>query len=225
MAILAFQESLVGLCCALIYTAVEDLVLKPQDKMYDMVVEFCEATILSFYSIGFETYSVLKAAHPVLVGDLLNLTELRYYNNLKTQTLADLPACPLKDYLTIPSTEESHCKNRTKLAGLSKAFTYPVICVNSSVANVVSKSLVFNADDTAARKALCMFRKIFIKNYVRKHRAWPPTEFTGPVPGPLADARSKGVWSEPKDKEWPSIWFENVEIHECLEFDWQVDPI
>ena len=70
-------------------------------------------------------------------------------NSLFDTVLAELPPCELTDQLLRPATSKKALLQRIELAGMSKCFTYPVIDVEESINNVVSKSKIFNACELA----------------------------------------------------------------------------
>ena len=225
MAVLAFQDACVGLFDALVFTIVDDATQMKDLPLLPMVQDVISCTIDSIMALGDEVYDVLKALHPLAVGRLLLVLETRYQNQLFQTVVSELPSCPLVTLChSVEETVEA-CERFLCASTVSKCFTYPVADVDQSVDNVVSKSGVYNPDTKAGTKALGPFRKLFCRSFVRKHKCWPPVRVTGHVSSVILGAIDRGCWDEVPSMPWPSTDFLNIEIQQCLDFDWQIDVL
>lgn len=223
MALVAVQEAVIGMLDSLLFVIAEDSSTGLEDPMLDELELFINAGIQSAVDLGEVVYDVLKAMHALSVGKLLDVLDEGFQNQLYTSTLAEVPECRLKTWVTRDVLGVDDAVRRLAVSSVAKCFTYPVIDVDSSVENVVSKSTRFNPCRRAGNKALWVFRKLFCREFVKKNKSWPPVIITGEIPGVISDAIRDGTWPELARQPWPSAMFEHVVIQECLSFDWQID--
>ena len=155
----------------------------------------------------------------------LIFTEEKYQNQLFQTVISELPSCPLVTLCHSINETVEECERFLCASTISKCFTYPVADVDQSVDNVVSKSGVYNPDTRAGVIALGPFRKLFCRSYVRKHKCWPSVRVTGHVSSVILGAIERSCWDEVPSMPWPSSDFLNIEIQQCLDFDWQVDVL
>lgn len=220
MMLLAFQDSIIGLFDSLVFSLLEDA-----ESSFPIAqhVEGCIiAGIESILLLGEEVYDVLKGLHPAAVG-LLIRRDIAFENDLQKVTLDDMEDCPLKQIFNKNPERVDSDIRLLMLSGIAKCFTYPVINIDESVENVLTKSKVLDPDMTGGNEALLFFRRKFCRTYLDRHKEWPPLRVTGRLPGDMQLSIETGTWQETTRHKWDLDEFAKIEIQECFELDTIVD--
>ncbi|KAG0715358.1 RNA-directed RNA polymerase L [Chionoecetes opilio] len=109
-----------------------------------------------------------------------------------------------------------------EVSGISKCFTYPVVDLDKAADTVIKTAGRHRGPHVAGQHAVWMFRKIFIREFIRERRTWPKTTIIGPLNPVIAQARLDGTWGETSG-EWGPNLFRNIQLDEKLNFDWHLD--
>ena len=109
------------------------------DMMYH-VISLINLTIPSIILLKHSVYDVLQGMHPIAVENILELEGSGFRDPLKHETLESLPYCPLTNFLKLPWDSIPLQQRRKGIAGMGKCLTFPVIDIQSSVDNVVTKA-------------------------------------------------------------------------------------
>lgn len=220
LALIAFEDSMIGLTSVLMFTYMDDVLLQRNRSSH---VERLIATGLESVAIlGPRIYLVLKQWLPLVVGKVIEKEPEGYDNALLHSVIPEVPECPLKTLLLEDLLTREEKLFALELVGLQKCFTYPIVNLDTAVENVVSKATVFRTPRDGGIHALWMFRKIFCREYIRCHKTWPPHTYTGPINPALATCIEENKWGELAGEWHPDI-FRNIQLDECLEFDWHID--
>ncbi|APG78838.1 RNA-dependent RNA polymerase [Wenling crustacean virus 12] len=220
LGLIAFEDSMIGLTTVLMMIYIEDDLL--HRSRASTVEQYIVAGLESVAMLGYQVYDILKQWLPLTVGNILS-TEAEGYDNALLQTVVgEVPDCPLKTLLL----REMHTREdklfAIELVGLQKCFTYPIVNLDTAVDNVTGKAGKFRAPIIGGYHTLWTFRKIFCREYIRKHKVWPPHTIVGPINPALATCIAENKWGELAG-EWHPDVFRNIQLDECLEFDWHID--
>ncbi|APG78639.1 RNA-dependent RNA polymerase [Beihai rhabdo-like virus 6] len=220
MALIAFRESIVGIIDALICSTVEDW--ENGETKTPGVERLIRTAIETHLTIGRKTYGVLKLLHAGAVGAYLE-GEPWIENMLRPNVVSEIPECPLKWFFETQVRDFEETAELIALGGLSKIFTYPVVLIEESVQNVVTKSRRFDPDQTAGKRAQLEFRRHWFHTYLRKYKEWPPLRVVGDIPGIVQHSIDTGTWQESRDDPWYPAIFERIVPEKALEMNPQVD--
>lgn len=221
LALVAIQDSIIGILDSLMYAAISDRYLSTD--MYRDTCRFIQAGVSSSIKLGVKVYSVLKNLHPWAVGAILDHEHSGYVNNLRRVVEDDIDPCALRDlYLELMiSTRGSLLA--LQFSGLSKIFTYPIVSIDGAVKNVLERGTIWRPNTYKhAHKATSMFKKIIAREYLRIHHTWPPHKIVGPVPGEILASIESNSWGE-RGGNWHPDDFKNITFEKFLDLDWFPD--
>lgn len=120
--------------------------------------------------------------------------------------------CAMKDYIMTPTTTSDACKIRSKMAGLYKVFTYPVVDPGPSISIMTKISYISRpACSTSGVMARNIFRKIFCTEYLRRHKVFPPLTMSPNIHPRLRTILESNTWPDARGKgHTPAEWFANI---------------
>ncbi|KAG0693960.1 hypothetical protein GWK47_027315 [Chionoecetes opilio] len=220
LGLLAFEDSLVGLTSVICLTVLDDD-LTQRHQIID-VLKAIHAGLQSCILLGERVYDVLKHWHAVVVGRIIENEPEGYTNALLESIHPSIPECPLKDLIDVPLLTKEAKILAMEVSGMAKCFTYPVVNLDKAAETVINTAGKYRAPYKAGQHATWMFRKIFIREFVRERRTWLKTTVIGPLNAVVAQARSNGTWGE-LSGEWGPDMFRNIRLDENLDFDWHLD--